>query len=286
MSATDESVPPVPATPAGCGAHTATAMPDAARDNLHLYVGGSSGACQGIDIVRIKISDPTNAVFVRRAPAGRQCHDNNVILGTVNLAMCAGGNGFSMLKFDPALDPAAEGGIENPTLLYSRSMGISTGHSGSFSYDGKVLIFGHEPGGGTQAQCEAGDSILNKSLFFIEPLTGNTLGTMVHVRPQGNQENCTWHNFNVVPTYKGNVAVIGNYQIGHVRHRLHRSGGPAGDRVRRPGAAHPRRRRSITGGDWSTYWHNGKLYESDIRRGLIDLGHQRAGRESLQVAHR
>jgi hypothetical protein len=25
----------------------------------------------------------------------------------------------------------------------------------------------------------------------------------------------------------------------------------------------------VTGGDWSTYWHNGKLYESDIRRGLI-----------------
>ena len=268
MSATDESVPPVPAPPAGCGAHTATALPDAARDNLYLYVGGSSGACQGIDIVRIKISDPTNAVFVRRAPAGRQCHDNNVILGTVNLAMCAGGNGFSVLKFDPALDPGRRGGIENPTLLYSRSMGISTGHSGSFSYDGKVLIFGHEPGGGTQAQCEAGDSILNKSLFFIEPLTGYTLGTMVHVRPQGNQENCTWHNFNVVPTYKGNIAVAGNYQSGISVIDFTDPTAPREIAFADPAPLTPSTP-IVTGGDWSTYWHNGKLYESDIRRGLI-----------------
>ena len=25
----------------------------------------------------------------------------------------------------------------------------------------------------------------------------------------------------------------------------------------------------ITGGDWSTYWYNGRIYESDITRGLL-----------------
>ena len=25
----------------------------------------------------------------------------------------------------------------------------------------------------------------------------------------------------------------------------------------------------VLGGDWSTYWYNGLIYESDIRRGLI-----------------
>ena len=38
----------------GCGAHTATGVPDDARGYLYLYVGGSSGTCNGIDIVRIK----------------------------------------------------------------------------------------------------------------------------------------------------------------------------------------------------------------------------------------
>jgi hypothetical protein len=25
----------------------------------------------------------------------------------------------------------------------------------------------------------------------------------------------------------------------------------------------------VLGGDWSTYWYDGRIYESDIRRGLI-----------------
>ena len=93
-------------------------------------------------------------------------------MGNVNLAMCAGGNGFSVFQFDPAIDPARPGGIENPTLLYSRQLpGVSVAHSGSFSYDGKVLIFGHEPGGGTGAQCQATSSAVNRTLYFYEPQT-------------------------------------------------------------------------------------------------------------------
>ena len=33
-------------------------------------------------------------------------------------------------------------------------------------------------------------------------------------RPQASTENCTWHNFNVVPTYKGYYGVSGNYEMG------------------------------------------------------------------------
>ena len=33
--------------PIGCGSHTATAVPDPARDALYIYNGGSSGACHG-----------------------------------------------------------------------------------------------------------------------------------------------------------------------------------------------------------------------------------------------
>jgi hypothetical protein len=270
-----------PGAPAiGCGAHTATAVPDASRDNLYLYVGGSDTPCQGIDIVRIKISDPANATYVARAAAQRQCHDNNVIMGNVNLAMCAGGNGFSVFRFDPALDPAAPGGIENPTLLYSRQVpGVGIAHSGSFSYDGKVLIFGHEPGGGTQAQCVAtgtAQNIINRTLFFYEPETGTQLGTLLQPRPQTSTENCTWHNFNVVPTYKGRVAVVGSYQMGITAIDFTDPTSPQQFAFADPAPLVPTR----TGGDWSTYWHNGKLYEADIRRGLIiwDLDDEREDR--------
>ena len=37
---------------------------------------------------------------------------------------------------------------------------------------------------------------------------------MLHPRPQTNRENCTWHNFNVVPTKAGYYATVGSYQSG------------------------------------------------------------------------
>ena len=88
-------------------------------------------------------------------------------------------------------------------------MGVTTGHSGSFTYDGKYLIYGHEPGGGSAARCQATSTVLERTLFFIDPLTGETKGTMLHPRPQNSRENCTWHNFNVVPTKAGYYATVG-----------------------------------------------------------------------------
>ena len=141
--------------------------------------------------------------------------------------MCAGGNGLAMYKFDmakPATEagtPASPGGVENPTLIWAKRMpdettnpAVTTGHSGSFTYDGKLLVYGHEPGGGTGASCEASDSILFRSLYFLDPETGADRGSFVQPRPQSSTENCTWHNFNVVPTYKGYYGVSGNYEMG------------------------------------------------------------------------
>ena len=188
--------------------------------------------------MRVNIADPTNAVFLRRAAASRQCHDNNVIMGTVNLAMCAGGNGLSVFSFDPALDPAAPGGLENPTLLYSKPItGVGVGHSGSFTYDGKVLVFGHEPGGGSQAQCQTTSSLVNRSIYFIEPRTGTELGTYQHQRPQTNRENCTWHNFNIVPTYRGYAVRLRQLPVRHLGGGLHQPDRAARGRVRGSGAA-------------------------------------------------
>ena len=233
-----------------------------------------------MDVVRIKISDPTNATYVTRADARRQCHDNNVIMGNVNLAMCAGGNGFSVFRFDPALNPADPGGIENPTLLYSRSLtGVSPAHSGSFSYDGKVLIFGWEPAvapvPGASPRARRRTSSTARCTSTTREL-GTQVGTLMQPRPQTAQENCTWHNFNVVPTYKGRVAIVGSYQMGITAIDFTDPANPQQFAFADPAPLVPAR----TGGDWSTYWHNGKLYEADIRRGLIiwDLNDERENR--------
>jgi len=262
-----------PGAPTGCGSHTATAVPDPARGFLYIYNGASSGTCNGIDVVRISLEDPTDATFLRRVSHGRSasCHDNNVLMnvgGTgVGYAMCAGGNGLAMYKFDLGLDADAEGGVERPTLLWSKSISATTGHSGSFTYDGEYLIFGHEPGGGSAARCQATSSIQDRTLWFIKPLTGDIAGTMLHPRPQTNRENCTWHNFNVVPTKAGYYATVGSYQSGISVFDF--SNPAAAKEIAYADPAPLSETSLILGGDWSTYWHNGYIYESDIRRGLI-----------------
>jgi len=302
----------------GCGSHTASAVPDPARGFLYIYNGGSSGNCRGIDIFRISLTSPTLsnpgdvAVIGRASNQGidartgvtrtgnNSCHDNNVLMGvgggTVGYAMCAGGNGLAMFAFDMAKPaaaagtPASPGGVENPTQLWTQSMGVSTGHSGSFTYDGKHLIYGHEPGGGSQAQCQASSSTLNKTLFFIDPLTGLTTGTMVHPRAQTARENCTWHNFNVVPTKAGYYATVGSYQSGI---SILEFTDPAVPReiafadpapLQNPPPAAPTTG-IILGGDWSTYWHNGIIYEADIKRGVTTWRLNLAGDPTMTQAN-
>lgn len=259
-------------TPTGCGSHTATLVLDVARGNLYVYNSASSGACPGIDIVKIPLADPAQPVFLRREPSGRSCHDTGVILGTANLVACAGGNGFTVWSIDPTINPPAPGSLEDPILLYSRSVtGVTIGHSASFTWDGSVLIFGHEPGGGGQAQCQATSSVTNRSLFFFEARTGVLLGALVHPRPQSNLENCTWHNFNVVPTDKRYILVAGNYQSGISVVDFTNPAAATEVAYADPSTlADPNPPVGIElGGDWSTYWYNGRIYESDITRGLI-----------------
>jgi len=207
----------------------------------------------------------TGTVSSNPQPPVRSCHDTGVILGDAMLAGCAGGNGVSVWS----LDPADGGSLEDPAILYSRSVpGVSIGHSASFSWDGEVLVFGHEPGGGGQAQCQATTPEVNRTMFFFEARTGVELGRHVLPRPQTATENCTIHNYNVVPSNKGRVLVHGSYQsgIGVVDFT-----DPANAREIASADPAPLSETSLVlGGDWSSYWYDGFIYESDIRRGLLN----------------
>jgi hypothetical protein len=198
------------------------------------------------------------------ATPDRSCHDTGVILGSVNLAACAGGDGFSVWS----LDPADGGSKAAPQLLYSQAIeGMSIGHSASFTWDGEVLIIGHEPGGGGDARCQETTDEVDKTLFFFQPRTGAELGRWVLERPQTATENCTIHNYNVVPTSKRYVLVSGNYQMGIA---VVDFTDPANARqIAFADPAPLSEEELVFGGDWSTYWYDGHIYESDTRRGLI-----------------
>ena len=88
-------------------------------------------------------------------------------------------------------------------------------HSTMFTWDGAVIVAGWEPGGGAEPECEATDPASDKSMFFYDATTGAKLGTWVLPRPQSAAENCTIHNYNLVPLRDGrDVVVSGNYQAG------------------------------------------------------------------------
>ena len=252
----------------GCGSHTATGVPDLENDRLLVYNSSSAGGtCDFFEIVEVPLDDPGSARVINRVDSMHTCHDIGVILGDAMRLACAGGEGARIFSLDPA-DGAS---LTSPVLMHHFDIpGVTIGHSAVWSWDGEVLIFGHEPGGGTQARCQATSAEVDRTIFFYDH-EGNQLGTFLHPRPQTATENCTWHNYNVVPTDKGRILVAGNYQSGisvldftdpaNVREIAYADPAPL---------INPDNPAAIEGGgDWSSYWYDGRIYESDMTRGLL-----------------
>jgi hypothetical protein len=260
-----------------CGSHTQTMVPDLANGRLLVYVGSSSPACRNFDIVEIPLANPAGARLIRSEPTDEHpCHDIGVILGSAMKLACAGGNSLGIYS----LGGPDGGTLEDPEMMHHILPGVpSSGHSASFTYDGKVVIFGWEPGGGVRPRCTATGTVLEngdiqtddmKSYFFFSVETGELLGKFVMPRPQGLDEACTIHNYNVVPLRKKGgklpyVLVSGNYMSGI-------SVVDFSDPANAEEIAYadpPAFPDGFEGGDWSTYWYNGKIYESDLVWGLL-----------------
>jgi len=263
-----------------CGSHTATGVPDLDNGRLLIYNSPSSTDCPGLDIVEVPLDDPASASFLRFEPGMRACHDTGVILGDAMRAACAGGDGFTVWS----LGGDAGGTLEDPQFLYSESVPtVTIGHSAAFSWDGEVILFGHEPGGGVGARCQETGTQLSddpddvqtdemKSYFFFDTDTGTELGRWTLPRPQSATENCSLHNPNVIPLRDGrDVWVAGHYQAGtwvgeftdpgNTRTIAWSDPPPAPVPPETPFCC------DVTG-SWSSYWYNGFIYESNIGEGL------------------
>ena len=284
-----------------CGSHTHTVVPDLANDRVLIYnsVSGNTlqanpgkygNRCPGPpfnreDIVEVSLSDPASAHVLGSFDLGDHegepvqiCHDFGVILGSVNRGACAG---HGIAVFDLS-DPA------NPVHLYTTTAPtVERFHSAAFTWDGSIIVSGWEPGGGTRPACQEtgaplsppieGSSVQTeemKTAWFHDAETGEIIGKYVLPRPQSEYENCTIHNYNVVPHPTRNLLVHGSYQSGTA---LVDFTDPANayevawmdpNPLDPPSETSPGGRTNFRGGDWSSYWYNGLIYESDTRRGL------------------
>lgn len=162
------------------------------------------------------------------------------------------------------------GSLTDPVLMYSHPMPanafVTIGHAASFSWNGEVVMFGHEPGGGSAPFC-TDDTTKSKTMYFFYTETGTQIGEFTLPRAQSSSENCTIHNFNTVPLAERNVLVAGNYQSGISVVDFTNPGAPVEIAYADPAPLSSPQ--ITTGGDWSTHWYDGYIYESDITRGLI-----------------
>jgi hypothetical protein len=255
-----------------CGSHTHTLVPDLANRRVLVYVASAyGGAFAGptpygttcasphavFTIVEVRLDDPPAAHVILRAPlrdAG-DCHDIAVFTG-IRRAVCAG---RPVNEVFDITEPA------NPVFLYSfTSPGVDGWHSASFSEDGEVMVLGWEPGGGREARCQAGSADVDKRVFFFATADGAPLGSFVFPRPQSASENCSWHNYNVVPHRDRRLLVASHFQ-----------GGTTVVDFTDPAHATlvawadpPALAAGVLGGAWSSYYYRGAVWVSDITQGL------------------
>jgi hypothetical protein len=290
----------IASVPLDCGSHTHTVVPDPENDRVLIYnsVSGTGlqnnpgkygNRCPGEpfnreDIVEVPLDDPASASVIGSFSLGQLddgtmmdgCHDMGVILGTVNRAACAGHpNGIAVFDISD---------LDDPVFLYAAEAPTVTGwHSAAFTWDGEIIVGGWEPGGGTQPRCQVTGTVFPngdvqtdemKTLFFFDADDGEIIGRHVLPRPQSEFENCTMHNYNIVPAFKKYLLVHGSYQSGtalvdftdvdNIREVAWMDPLPLDP----PSPTSPGGRSNFRGGDWSSYGYNGSIFESDTRRGL------------------
>jgi hypothetical protein len=297
-----ENIQLVASVPLDCGSHTHTVVPDPENGRGLIYnsVSGTGNQanpgkygnqCTGDpfgreDIVEVPLDDPASASVIGSFSLGQLddgtpmdgCHDMGVILGDVNKAACAG-HPRGIAVFDIS-------DLDDPVFLYAAEAPTVTGwHSAAFTWDGEIIVGGWEPGGGTRPRClETGTPLPDeegevqtdemKTAFFFDADNGEIIGRHVLPRPQSIYENCTIHNYNVAALKKRYVLVHGSYQSGTAAVDFT---DPANSYefawmdplpLDPPSDTSPGGRSAFRGGDWSSYWYNGEIHESDARRGL------------------
>ncbi len=187
------------------------------------------------------------------------CHDITVF-PELNLAAGAcSGNGILFDISDP-VNPERIDAVVAPGFAYW--------HSATFNNDGSTVIFTDEWGGGTRPRCRASDP-LNWGANAIYDIVDNRLIFRSYYKmpaPQTEQENCVAHNGSLVPVPGRDIMVQAWYQGGISVFDFTDSANPVEIAFFDRGPIDAEA--LVTGGYWSAYWYDGRIYGTEIVRGL------------------
>ncbi|GAA1165635.1 hypothetical protein GCM10009584_03130 [Ornithinimicrobium humiphilum] len=208
---------------------------------------------------------PTYPVDDPRAPGGQsrsqasRCHDIT-LYPEIGLGAGACQGWGLLLDISDPVNPKRIDAVEDYNFAYW--------HSATFNNDGTKVIFTDEWGGGTSARCRVTDRPQwgANAIFDIVDRKMEWKSYYKLPVPQTTTENCVAHNGSLIPVPDRDIMVQAWYQGGSSVFDFTDSENPREiaffDRGPMSGTS------LQASGFWSTYWHNGYVYGSEIGRGF------------------
>lgn len=195
----------------------------------------------------------------QRTNQTNHCHDITVFPEAKLAAGACSGNGLIFDISDP-LKPKRIDEVVSTEFAYW--------HSATFNNDGTKVVFTDEWGGGSRPRCRVYDpkdwganavyDIVDRKLEFK--------GYYKIPAPQTDKENCVAHNGSIVPVPGRDIFAQAWYQGGLSVSDFTDSANPVEIAYFDRGPIHEEK--LVLGGYWSTYWYDGKIYGTEIARGL------------------
>lgn len=188
-----------------------------------------------------------------------QCHDITLFPSRNLAGGACSGNG---ILFDIS-DPRAPKRIDAVT-----DTGFAYWHSATFNNDGTKVVFTDEWGGGGRPRCRVQDPKTWGANAIYDIVDGELVFRSYYKLPaaQTDLENCVAHNGSLIPVpgrdifvqawYQGGLSISDFTDSSDVREIAYFDRGPVN--ADRPSQ----------GGYWSVYWYNGRIYGTEIARGL------------------
>ncbi len=192
-------------------------------------------------------------------PDTNSCHDITVYEALDLAAGSCEGNGLLIDISNPA-NPVRVDAVADPIFAYW--------HGATFSNDGKKVFFTDEWGGGTAPRCRATDQLSWGANAIYEIVNRKLVFRSYYKLPvaQTNQENCVSHIPSLVPIPGRDIFVQAWYQGGASLVDFTNASNPKEIGYFDRGPINPTT--MFLGGLWSTYYYNGAIYGSEIRRGF------------------
>jgi len=187
------------------------------------------------------------------------CHDITLFPSKNIAGGACSGNGILFDISDPRAPRRMDAVVDE---------GFAYWHSATFNNDGTKVVFTDEWGGGGRPRCRVQDPLTWGANAIYDIVDGQLVFRSYYKLPaaQTDLENCVAHNGSLVPIpgrdifvqawYQGSISISDFTDSSDVREIAYFDRGPVNAD------------RASQGGYWSVYWYNGRIYGTEIARGL------------------